>query len=557
MIGNLQNQLSTRLFVISSFNKQIPQDLPIFYGYAQSDRSLIFGRRGYRDWACEFKRGKEVFHSGRYLLVDYTLEGDLVVECDPSGMECVYLYRNEKDFALSNSFLALGYHLIRMGVALNPCKNALYSMFLQHSMGKTLISNSTPIKGISVVSRGYRLKVSRNWRLSVDEIPGLKGLFVESGSSNDLFGYLERSKSLFQALSRLPRARRPVVDLSGGVDSRAVLAILIGSGLAEKFTYYSSAKNSEEIEIAREICNRYSIKMTNKSQFGNRVDDSLTYQSICAGNAGIYNRMTAFPRCQSDGYRMRVSGAGGGMFGGVANPFKRALHPTDKELIRLLPEPEMVRPVSKAFSEARKLSPYDGNNLRAVKHFCETRCRHHNGREFYEGLNRLPVSPLIHRQLEHAAGKLPERFLGWKYLQFEMIFMGGGMELLSIPFHDDALRRPSTDKLRSLGALAEQMDYTEVNASQLDVYNPELSVDEGEVVTAAQESRVKQSSDVMRRIEGTVSVNYDVIARSGLFGPATLKELDMLLDGGGSVRRKDLMRWHSIALVCDMVMSPK
>lgn len=76
----------------------------LLFGYGITDDSLIFGTDGLSQYLAA--NGADFPEEGRFcgFLID---TGKVIIRTDRTGQECLYLYSNGDDWAVSNSFLLL------------------------------------------------------------------------------------------------------------------------------------------------------------------------------------------------------------------------------------------------------------------------------------------------------------------------------------------------------------------------------------------------------------------------------------------------------------------
>ena len=197
-------------------------------------------------------------------------EDKIILNQDFHGSFGLYMYENKSAnyFALSNSFLLLEEYLIgKQNISFNKdyADNLLISDLYSYSIYETLIKEIIQLPSNSIVTINIQKKTFN--MLEVDYGENTIPLESEEGIKIidkwvDKWGYIFRSlKSKTKIIS---------CDLSGGFDTRTVLAILLNSGINLNEILIRSATDDkfvhiEDYKIASNISSNYGLKLNNKN----------------------------------------------------------------------------------------------------------------------------------------------------------------------------------------------------------------------------------------------------------------------------------------------------
>jgi len=188
---------------------------------------------------------------------------------DFHGNYGIYIYENKKEnyFALSNSFLLLEkYILEKQKISLNSdfADNFVVSNLCTPSVHETMIKEITKISSNAFViinSQTKKYKFSYfDYKENTIPLESKEGL-ITIDKWVDKWGYIIRSL--------LKKSNNVASDLTGGLDTRIVLSILLNSGIDLNDILINTSKDKklcheEDFRIASDIASRYSFKLNSK-----------------------------------------------------------------------------------------------------------------------------------------------------------------------------------------------------------------------------------------------------------------------------------------------------
>lgn len=391
---------------------------------------------------------------GRFFTT-YIKNGKRSFKTDNTGQELIFYYSSNDAWAVSNSFKALVEHLSSHGVALTINYASLLPFQAGHSFCEALTTDDTTVNEIQLLGCDELIEV--------DEKEGLR--VVKRGSdyekkvdlSSALTEYVKKWQSrLFSLVEGLPNGS-VTCDLTGGVDSRLVLALLVSSGCdLKKINFVSNPLAKEDFPVACSLAEAYGLHLNELGggefqEIGSdeKLDLSL-YSSL-----GVYHGFYV-PRVRRQGEEaVHLHGGGGGLFRKVYNPeLEKTLISQSGHFPSRVAVARSIRQLIKF--DRRKVQPYATSpEDRSIRYFFETRNRYHFGRQWFKSLGRDLVTPLVSRDLLDikilSGVALDDREL---YL---LMFLMTAPELLDFPFDkkEKSFSRESTERSMRLinGAL--------------------------------------------------------------------------------------------------------
>lgn len=276
---------SSHFFAISSRD---PRPADMLLGVAFTDDSMIRGAGGLND----FKRSRgtlfDQVKGGRFTLIEGS-SNKTIVRVDPTGQDNLFLYKDGETWIIGNSLLLISEKMKALGIARtpDPAAIAIFRTGNQSLNGGQIISSRTPISNVSLLQA--------NQFATIDYGSSTPLLRIEERQLDNATDYGETLlRFVTTALSRtaaLTKDTSAYISLSGGIDSRACLAILTNTITQKERLIVKTNSSYAEAEIAHELTQKCGFR------FGGTIDDgrrSLTQNSSMAlrlallGNAGIY-----------------------------------------------------------------------------------------------------------------------------------------------------------------------------------------------------------------------------------------------------------------------------
>lgn len=217
---------------------------------------------------------------------------EIEIKQDFSGSIGLYLYKSQDNgyFALSNSFLLLEEHLVgKKKLILNKdfADDFIIENLCIPSINETLIKEIKKLPSNAVVNINIHKK-SINYYL-IDYKENTIPLYSEEGVKIidrwvDKWGYIIRSLK--------KQTHNIWIDLSGGYDTRMVLAIFLNSGINLNDILVNSVNDDihvhkEDFKIASNISSKYGFKLNNY-----KLDETGTlFNSKDSLSCSIYSKM--------------------------------------------------------------------------------------------------------------------------------------------------------------------------------------------------------------------------------------------------------------------------
>ena len=262
-INHHYNKLIEENFFVFDSNN-LEKVIPHMYGFSISKKGILTD-----NYYKEIGNYETPEPQGAFIMIRKE-EDKIILNQDFHGSFGLYMYENKSAnyFALSNSFLLLEEYLIgKQNISFNKdyADNLLISDLYSYSIYETLIKEIIQLPSNSIVTINIQKKTFN--MLEVDYGENTIPLESEEGIKIidkwvDKWGYIFRSlKSKTKIIS---------CDLSGGFDTRTVLAILLNSGINLNEILIRSATDDkfvhiEDYKIASNISSNYGLKLNNKN----------------------------------------------------------------------------------------------------------------------------------------------------------------------------------------------------------------------------------------------------------------------------------------------------
>lgn len=182
---------------------------------------------------------------------------------DKNGMGILFEYRNEDYWAISNSFYLLTEFISKRNQKLSV-NNDYLNLFAKINAITTVTYSETLFNEISIVPSNREIRIFKKTK-GVIYKDFKENNHLSMGSAESL-EYIDKWANKWIAIIRrlVESGCQINLQLSGGFDSRLVLALFIASGIDfRKINIESSKSMKEDLAIAEEISNFYGFKINN------------------------------------------------------------------------------------------------------------------------------------------------------------------------------------------------------------------------------------------------------------------------------------------------------
>ncbi|TLP94739.1 hypothetical protein FEF26_11485 [Nesterenkonia salmonea] len=427
------------------------------YGYAYTDRAVIFGSKGLRDYLRENPENL-LPDEGRFAAI-FVDNDELTIKVDSTGQELLYLYQAGEDWAISNSFMHL-VHRVSASRKLSFYEPAAMNFHLKDGkhIGEQLISHRTMVKQIKTVPLGHEVRVSRSTgRLNVKKLPFLHkyGDLASDGYSDLLKRFLDRSSGLLQAIAA--HGYEFNLSLSGGYDSRLVLALLIQSGAAPNVRISSLTSKPNDFKVAKSLCDRFRLPLnqprgTSSPRNMSSSDSIRMYLESCGGTyLPFYPVMRNRLNPQGEFHLTGDQPSGLSFLAGRAK-FNGEVPKIAEDIRLALSQRVHGEQVREDFlSTFSDLGVASEDPVAPLVFYSAIRARHHGGRSWYKSLgDSALLTPLMHSDLirldvhnVRAGHRQASSGYGSKQKFFADVFSAIGGWPLEEPFETDNRQFPT------------------------------------------------------------------------------------------------------------------
>lgn len=247
-------------FLFSSFTGA-PRDF--FHGYAFADVDFVHGQAGYEAYRQATGREIRPGEDGSYVVARQAGDG-VEFGTDYSGLQKLYYFTDRRAWCVSNSLSRLAEHLREHGIHLGVNVPQLAAFGVGNTLTAQLSSFETPLRGVRLVPSMCTV-ILRGGRLRLRRLPPLDAVPHEEALATFLGTWRGRITTL------LADPRTSITsDLTGGMDSRAVLAMIQscdnGSAASVDFLSNTSERLAADLRAATAIAERYGIQLNRRSR---------------------------------------------------------------------------------------------------------------------------------------------------------------------------------------------------------------------------------------------------------------------------------------------------
>lgn len=229
--------------------------------------------------------------------------GNGLILADPLGLRCVYYGRNSEVIAVSSRARLVADALSVGGLPVTRDRiSATWQAFISYHVG-----DATGYEGVRVLAPGSVVTIeSGSASITYRPAPWLPTDEVRTRSFDQKVEELRADVASTLTAALDTAAARHVVRLTGGKDSRLVLAIAVDAGVAQEFEYETiGPPNLADVRIAAELCEMFELRHEVKF-FGLRPekpyrDRAFDFVEATAGMVNIWDLQSP-PRGAGDLY---------------------------------------------------------------------------------------------------------------------------------------------------------------------------------------------------------------------------------------------------------------
>lgn len=254
------------------------------YGLADDEPLTAEAALGAADLAPLWRR-----YRGEWSLCRITKEG-LDLACSDLGTEPVYLVEHPRFTAASNRARLLWEALRAFGATPEADLGAMAPLL---SLGYPACTDRTAVRGVRVLDRTRALTIPRSGGVVAQPLDRARP--SEAGPPLSWDELAERFRANVAWLSKV---EQPIVAaLTGGRDSRLVLAALLRSGLTERVDFHLSVppEHADGL-VATALAERFNLRFTRKEPLGRRelLADIQRHVLLTEGALGAWDLTKAF-----------------------------------------------------------------------------------------------------------------------------------------------------------------------------------------------------------------------------------------------------------------------
>ena len=395
-INEFEEYFGEEFFIIDSYNlNEVNEKL---YGFSITNGMLV-ENGNYADM-------QEFTGEGAYLYIKVS-DNKISIFQDFLGSYGLYLFRDNDYFAISNSFLKLVEYL-RENYKLTLNKEFASSLIVSNLCSS--IYKETLVNEIELLPRDIILHINKiNKNLIYEQLDyGEKS--VELGSKESLIlldNWFEKWVSVIRFLKG--KTNNIQFDLSGGFDSRIIIALLLSSNVDLNKVFVRSIDDDlhthkEDFEIASSIANEFNFKL-NKRPFSLEKKYFKDINTIISASAylklGFHNQFN-FKFYVTDDEFYHFSGAAGESIRSYADKTpdelkKSIFYLTKKENQSLIDDCDIIfQRTIKNLANDFNIDDLNSKDLSYLVYF-EDRFRHHFGKLTVEEnfTNQKKLIPLL------------------------------------------------------------------------------------------------------------------------------------------------------------------
>ena len=494
-----------------------------FSGIAYLDDTILIGEEAFLSYIKQEPFQSEKFFDGRFGLIaeekDY-----YIAKTDAIGQEIFYYYKKDKDWAFSNSFYYLLQWLEKNKISCTVYEPALYSGLIANpffstkpgsALGLQLLSNNTMVDEIKVLPKNFYLEIRRE--TNTLEVLEDKNIYIDPNKTYEelLLDYVTKWSSRIKALAeKFPHALK--IDLTGGLDSRVVLALTSFSfSKIERLHFQSNRqeKYQKDFQIANIIGDFLGFSIKNKRLFNGQISPLESYELWKYGNLGAYFQIY-LPTHREPTKIFYLHGSGGENFRqyytGTADQIAQRFH-------YYFPNEYSSELVKKEFLESVKSLGYGTSSLEGMReHYKNFRSRFHFGRNWIRTCYANFITPLNSLELHYAAKKLSDFDIASNKIHCDLLCLLNPL-LATMPFDKSSKTFSITQLEKSpfKGLLKKNFPYKPI----LVRHHP--------VKLEESENKIEYTrKDVIEMLKADLSQNFEPLKELGGFSEKTIHDIE-------------------------------
>lgn len=369
-----------------------------FEGYAWIGTDLIVGYKGAEKYKSERSTSIPPGEDGCYVTAQRTATG-WEVGTDYRGLARLFLYRSGRNWAVSTSLYEIIKFTRSQGWTLSLLDDTLATYLNRGGFTAQLSSFDAHYEQIELLPSFASLKiVGKNIKIEYRPAPPVKEY------ATALSDFVGTWKSRFATLSSFEQGFVKF-DLSGGIDSRTVLAFALANdqslnpGTKTKVVSSKEASQSEDLRVAHEIAVKYGFEVN--SQLRLPRPNRIGFEAISdwkKHSLGVYSPVYLYD-AQLTPELTHAHGAGGGNF----RPTYRSIERKIKASQKYISEQDFQRWKSRVEDSVAILTTLRPDVSAELLHYREFRNRFHFGHRPHNSLVFMPLESKLTDQVTDRA----------------------------------------------------------------------------------------------------------------------------------------------------------